>query len=165
MNVYLATKFTNAEGFQAVKKLLEDNGHTLTHDWSQEDASKVPEAERPEYLQKCAMADAEGISAAECFVLLAVPNMSGALTELGIALGLGVPVIILGAFEEGNQNNIFYHLPVCGVFQHLKTTDALLRILSFKPSDDFYQKIGTEGPNGSQPVMPDDNQTLIQGNN
>ncbi len=165
MNVYLATKFTNAEGFQAVKKLLEDNGHTLTHDLSQEDASKVPEAERPAYLQKCAMADAEGISRADCFILLAVPNMVGAMTELGIALGLGVPIIILGAFQEGNQNNIFYHLPVCGVFQHLKTTDAMIRILSYKPAPGLFNVVGTEGPNGSQPIMPIGPNDVLQSNN
>ena len=144
MNLYIATAFKNTEGFRKLKDLLEAAGHKITHDWTKEDASKLPEGpERELYLMDCAIADLGGICKADALILLAVPGMSGALVEMGMAIGGGIPVIVLDAFKEGNQECIFYRLPGSGLFQHIRNTDDLLKVLAHPKSKNPFEKLET----------------------
>lgn len=111
-NIYIATKFTNTKGFNEMKDLLEKNGHSVILDWTKEDASKVPEGERSDYLRQCACTDAVAVMMCDVLVFIPVPEpMAGAFVELGIAIGRK-RVIMVNPFAEGLQKCIFYHLPV-----------------------------------------------------
>lgn len=135
MRVYIATSFKNKEGFNNLKDLLEAAGHTITHDWSKDDASKYKDGPEKElYLMDCAIKSIGGICQAEAVVLLAAPDMAGAFVEMGLAIGAGVSVIVLDAFKEGNRDCIFYRLPGSGLFQHIRNTDDLLSVLSHPKS-------------------------------
>lgn len=111
LTIYLATKFNNQEAFHALRKKFEAKGYQITVDWTKEDASKVSDAELPAYLDKCANQDLIGVGTADVFVLLAVPEMAGALVEFGFALRTpGMPILILDHDKPNRQPVIFYRL-------------------------------------------------------
>lgn len=147
MKCYVASSFKCKDDFHALRKVLEANGHTITHDWTKEDASAVDPEELDTYLMLCAGNDLMGVAAADVFILIARPNMAGAFVEMGVALAMSVPVVVLDAYRDGNQNNIFYALPQCQAFQHVKSYDDIIAILA-APFTNPYDKIG---------VISDDN--------
>lgn len=130
MNIYIATKFENKKGFDKARKLLEAAGHTITHDWTVEDASKVEESEREQYLAECAVRDLEGVMAAHVVVFLAHPKMAGALVELGFALGQGKPCVLIDTEKKGVQDCIFYHLPDSGLVLKQPSIEAAVQYLT-----------------------------------
>jgi nucleoside 2-deoxyribosyltransferase len=131
MKVYIATKFENQNEFRKAKALLEANGHTITHDWTSEDA--VPEAEeaKKQFLHEAACKDAMGVAEADAFVLLVTPDMGGAYVELGIALTVGLSVIIVGKDNPGNRDCIFYKIkPVAGLVEYVDTIEQAVESLN-----------------------------------
>jgi hypothetical protein len=147
MRTYIATSFKCKEDFRNLKALLEAAGHSVVHDWSLDDIAGREGMEKEIYLMDCALACMEGVAHAEVFILLARPNMGGAFVELGLAMASGIPIVVLDAFKEGNQDPIFYHVPNSGVFQHAPSTDALLRILAEPKSSSPFERIDTTGSN------------------
>lgn len=143
VKAYLATAFKNKAQFHELKSLLEAAGHTVTHDWTTEDETKVPEEQKPIYLMKCAMADVLGVCSADVLILIAKPNMAGALVEFGIAIASSIPVLVLDGFKEGNQKCIFYHFPQCGKFQHVQSYDDILKVLAAPPAKQMFKTIET----------------------
>lgn len=107
---YIATSFANKAGFIALKDKLEKLGCEITHDWSKDDASNVPECEREEYLHKCAVASLDGVENCELFILLCAPDMAGAYVEFGVAAAMGKSCIIVGSQKTGIRDCIFYHI-------------------------------------------------------
>jgi len=126
VNLYIATKFNNQAAFHDLKGKLEAKGHSVTLDWTKEDSSKVAKKKLKKYLTQCAINDADAVIASHALILLPVPDMAGALVELGIALGCGCPIIIVDAFKEGNQKPIFYHMPEDEyMFKHVANEEEL----------------------------------------
>ena len=140
MRIYLASSFKCKDEYRRLKGILETYGHTITHDWSNDDVGELQGEDLETYLMTCAGMSIFGVYDADVVVLLARPNMAGAFVEMGFALGTNTPVIILDAFKEGNQNNIFYHMPDCQVFHHAESIQELLDLLS-PPKDDPYDKV------------------------
>jgi hypothetical protein len=108
MNIYVATKWENAERAKEVAAALEAAGHRITYKWWD---SSVADATQ-------AWNDFAGVKWADALVLIVEKDFrySGALTEFGIALGAGVPVYLLGhALDVNNVHasmpNIFTLLP------------------------------------------------------
>jgi hypothetical protein len=138
VKIYLASSFKCKEDYRRLKGILEANGHTITHDWSKDDPSPYEGEDLQDYLMTCAGLSILGIRAAQVVVLLARPSMAGAFVEVGFALGTNVPVIVLDAYKEGNQSNIFYAIPECEVFVHADDEADLLSLLS---QNDPYAKV------------------------
>src|SRR5688572_24206659 len=156
VKIYVATSFKCQKEFHEFREKLEANGHTISHDWTKEDASKVPEDERPAYLDRCARADLKGVYDADVVVLLAKPKMAGAFVELGYALGVGKPILVVGAKDKGNQDCIFYHLNVPVQLALFDTQDEAVNILT--AADELAKKL-TDAimPNKPQGFVPGDN--------
>lgn len=147
MRTYIATSFACKEDFRKLKALLEAAGHSVVHDWTLDDIAGREGMEKELYLMECAMNCLEGIPQAEVFILLARPNMGGAFIELGIAMASGIPIVILDAFKEGNQDPIFYHVPNTGIFQHAPSVEALLSILAAPKSANPFERLDIPGAN------------------
>lgn len=141
MNIYLATAFACKEDFRMMKSLLEAAGHTISHDWSVDDIGTRTGMEKEIYLMECCIGCLNGIADSDVFILLARPSMAGAFVELGVAIGCGKPVILLDAFKTGHQDPIFYHLPNSGLFQHVKNTDDLLKVLGAPKAKTPFEKL------------------------
>jgi len=115
MNIYVASKFTNAEAVRAAIGKLLYAGHRITFDWTvcsdaelrakveqlkaAYDATAVgkdgaealtpfeeAQAALEDFWHWCAQKDVQGVHDAEVFVLLPIVGMKGAWMELGIAL-------------------------------------------------------------------------------
>lgn len=129
MNVYIATRFTHKEEFKKLQKLLEANGHAITHDWTVDDLTGVPADEIELYKMRNAGHCIQGVLFADALVLIAKPNMAGAFVEMGMAMMRGIPIIVVGADQEGNQPCIFYSLPDCSVFHHADCYEDVIAFL------------------------------------
>lgn len=110
MKIYVASKFEEGPFVKKVMESLESAGHTITHDWTGESSAGKEGDELKQYLLKCATWDLEGVMSCDLLLLLNHPHGKGMFTEMGIALALRKPVIIV---KPEVANNIFFHLPEC----------------------------------------------------
>lgn len=120
MNIYLASSARNPN-WERVKTLFEQDGHTV-FDWktgftygtgvlANIDVDSVPVDLVPKWArEKSTMGqlthDLGGIASADALVLL-LPAGADAHTELGLALGLGVPCFVL-APDKNLRASLFY---------------------------------------------------------
>lgn len=113
MKIYVASKFENKIPARGLMRLLEGDGHSITFDWTHHDErDRIRKgATRSEYLRDAAESDLMGVLASEALVCLARPNMKGAYVEQGIAIAMGIPVIIVGPRNGPAGWHIFEHLP------------------------------------------------------
>lgn len=127
MKFYLAGKCSEKETIRRIIAELEAMGHSVTHDWTQRvqvpgeidphrGREYVPDEEEPTWLLgRSAELDIEGIREADFAIFLMTdPEYAyrGTFTELGCALGLQKPCLILCPFVKGYcQSNCFYYHP------------------------------------------------------
>lgn len=88
MRVYVAAKWEDRARARRVMSHLEERGHTITYDWTGS----------AELSPNQALLDVEGVTAAEALVVLAEEPRAwkGTYVEFGIALGIGIPIYIVG---------------------------------------------------------------------
>jgi nucleoside 2-deoxyribosyltransferase len=113
LNIYVAGRTNNVAGVRLVQTMVRENGHTVTHDWTQiveELGGGVGDAhvqasrdEKREY----ARADREGVSQADLVIAVCSPQLCGTLIEIGMALIKRKPVWLLG---EPERETVFFEL-------------------------------------------------------
>ncbi len=88
MKIYVASKYEERTQVRKLMDVLEAAGHTITYDWTSNEEDSASQAWH----------DAMGVITAEAFVFLAEKDLPycGALVEMGIALGKGIPVYVVG---------------------------------------------------------------------
>lgn len=110
MNVYLAARYGRRLEMQAVALRIERRGHTVTSRWINGDHDTLDGDATPYQQRLWAEEDIEDIQAAGVLLTFAeAPGVAGAgrggrHVELGVALGLGLTVIVIGPAE-----NVFHH--------------------------------------------------------
>jgi hypothetical protein len=93
VRVYVASKFEEKEYVAELYEWLREDGHVITHDWTGEDDAGKSGAELDTYHTKCARQDVDGVMEAEAVVLLPHDRGKGLYVEMGIAIGLGLPIV------------------------------------------------------------------------
>lgn len=104
MRIYVAAKWEEKEKARQVMDMLEAAGHTITYDWTQCSVCDREQAER----------DRDGVLTADAFVGIFERDLAycGALVELGMALGRGIPCFLIGnAIDVERGKCIFTQLP------------------------------------------------------
>ena len=93
MKVYVSGKFEQKNPIRNVMKVIKDYGATITHDWTEYDEPKTFDEARLNSKN-----DMYGIQAADALLVVAYHDLpyKNTLIEIGIALGLKIPVYILG---------------------------------------------------------------------
>lgn len=132
MNIYIATKFENVEGFKHMQDLIEKAGHTLIYDWTQENFEKENHGMDFESFQRaCAVTDVMAVLSCDTLIMLPTQDkMAGAFVELGLAIGKK-QIIIVAPFAEGKQHCVFYYLPeVAGGFEIVNTPEEAIARLA-----------------------------------
>lgn len=129
MNIYIASKFENVYEVALLAADLEAVGHRITYKWwelpQDKHASTTPwEGPEADELHCKAKAEVDGVIRADVLVLIPQPNMRGAWTEFGIAVGTCVPVIVLD--NQHARGCIFERLLTVS---HAKSPIDVLRIL------------------------------------
>lgn len=122
MRVYVASAFCNKSEVRRVFGLLREAGHIVSHDWTVEDAAELPSHQVQEYLEECGIRDFRGILSAHCLLVLAHPDMKDTRAELGIALGAGIPVVVV---ECKGAHSVFY-----GLTSRFDSVESAIRWLS-----------------------------------
>jgi hypothetical protein len=125
--VYAASKFENKEIIRVVHDELRRRGHTVTSDWTTEDATGMAGEVLESYMRECADKAVDGVCAAEVLLLIDHPACKGAYSELGIAIGLDKKIIVVGGVpgRHGFQN-VMMHLPEV---THLATISEALDLV------------------------------------
>mgnify|MGYP001594002866 CR=1 FL=1 len=108
MKIYVAGNRHDIPRIQHLMAKIEQMGHTITHDWTEQSKGLDAEAYSTSELARKAVEDIEGVRKAELVVALLDQDLiyRGALGEVGAALALGKPVAIIG---EQRQFVFFYH--------------------------------------------------------
>lgn len=119
MKIYVASSILNKKKVQKVQQKLTNLGHTITFDWTKD------EAINKEASVVCAFNDLGGVFTADCIVILA-PGRIGTFTEFGYALGLGRPVILVG-FDANDCP--FFLLPSVQRINRIKDLNCALESL------------------------------------
>ena len=128
MHVYVASAFANKEEVRFVQRELINNGHTISYDWTQDDASHlIPDScQFYSFLEQCGSNDLRGILAAAAVIVIAHPEMRDTRTEMGIAIGAEIPCFIL--YSE-RTHSVFYRSTVR--VQSIEELLGCLRVLQY----------------------------------
>ena len=89
MRLYIATKWENRKAAKRFMEDMENQGHVITYNWTiSEQAS-----------EEQAIKDLAGVINCDALVFLAEEEYpyTGALIEVGAAMGLGKPVYVIGS--------------------------------------------------------------------
>ena len=128
MKIYLAARFSRRHEVHALGQDLQALGHTIVSRWSRPEADHVLAAGLSDQAndlarERFASEDMEDIHKADCLIVLGEPPRSnsrgGHLVEFGIALGLGLRVMVVGP-----RGTVFHCLPTVEVFD---TWQSLLK--------------------------------------
>ena len=111
MVIYVASKFENSKVVKEAQKILSQDGHTISHDWTVEDATGKSGDALERYMRVCARKDLKGVEVADALLLFNHAGGCGMFTEFGIALALRKVIVVIDAFVQGKPKNIFFHLP------------------------------------------------------
>lgn len=124
MKFYIATRLENVAAHTRVARQLIAAGHVLTYDWSTHGAVFREGLSR---IKEVAHREMQGVVQADIIVML-WPGGRGTHVELGLALALGKPVIIVsnedGHHEPSPDTCAFYHAD--GVILVRTVEDAIL---------------------------------------
>ncbi len=118
MKIYLASSFLNKENARTAMDMLENAGHTITSDWTQ----NVPVPIEVDLVRE-SVQDLQGVKDADVFVML-WPGRMGSNAELGAALALGKPVILIGGINK--SSSVYFNHPLVRVVATI--TDAIDRL-------------------------------------
>jgi len=113
---YVATGLERAEEAKALSIELEALGFTQTYDWA---AHGSVQAQGPEKIREVAVAEVDGVQAADLFVAL-LPGGRGTHTELGVALAAALSsgfahyekkmLMIVGPTEDASGRTCAFYL-------------------------------------------------------
>lgn len=130
MNIYLASGYSRREEMKDFRKSLEGVGHKVTSRWldfedenpdayTAENAG-TPSNCHPHMREEIAVIDVQDVLTSDCLILfLPSGRRGGCQVEYGIALGLFLRVIVVGAPE-----NVFHFHP------HVERHDAFDQALA-----------------------------------
>jgi nucleoside 2-deoxyribosyltransferase len=122
MRVYVAASYLDKSKARELMKAFEPRGHTITHDWTN-DGNNKDDWEIPiEKRSLCAINDIGGIRRANVLVIFG-PGRRGTHTEMGIALALQKPIIMIQAQEP---HGVFYSHPSV---VHVSSVDKALELV------------------------------------
>jgi hypothetical protein len=126
VKIYCASKFENTKAVREAYLALRDDGHTITHDWTNENAEMLAGHALEAYLQGCAEKDVAGVLEADAFLLLNHQLMAGGFSEFGMAIAADKFIVVIDGKHPEKPRNIFFHLPHV---HHAKDLDDARKIL------------------------------------
>ena len=125
MKVYLAARWEQGPLMRQWRAALEIRGHTVTARWLDVQASGLRAIEGDEIMRENALHDFQDIK--DCDLMIVYSPRSGfgsgrggRHAELGIALGMGKPVVLVGEHE-----NIFHWHPAVALVADFDAAMAL----------------------------------------
>ena len=130
---YIATKLENHAAHNELRDWLADRGHQITYDWTTHGPVWRDGNER---IAEVAGFEARGVVTADLVVVL-LPGGRGTHAELGIAIGAGVPVLLVPSERgqiEGEGVCAFYRHPMVTIAAHQDLARLALEIATIAPA-------------------------------
>lgn len=133
MRYYIASRLENAPRVKELKHILDANGWHHTYDWT---VHGSVQNEGSHIIREVAEREAEGVGTANVVIVL-LPGGRGTHTELGIALGLNLRVVLLSEtaeidFGQDGRTCAFYHH---SLVQRVSSWFELLSVLGVSSGD------------------------------
>ncbi len=124
MKFYIASRFGNLDEVRKTYKVLKQQGHTISLDWTIHESVK-PYGQNEEKAARYSVEDVEGVRRSQVFVLLSDEAGTGMYVEFGIALQSflekGSPLVyVIGAYTD--RCSFFFHPAV----RRVKTIEEVL---------------------------------------
>lgn len=108
--VYLAAPWIDRAKMDERAKAFEDAGFEISHKWWETEDDNATATE--EKMRKHAYLDYAGVKSADAVVVFNTAKSEGKAVELGIALGLRRPVVMVGTQGE-HSKNVFHYMDEC----------------------------------------------------
>lgn len=107
MKIYLAGPWIHRDVMETIATKLESLGATITHRWwnTETDGRTLTDRDHAYH----AWLDENGVMEADAVLVINSTSSEGKAVEQGIALGLGIPIFIVGTRGE-HSKNIFHYL-------------------------------------------------------
>lgn len=113
MRIYLAAPWVDKESARSASMQLEQDGHEISEKWWEHPEvvayPQVAVGQALEELQQQAAKDIMGVMSADVVVVLQTSKSEGKAVEQGIAIAMGVPIIVVSS--SGERGNLFHYLP------------------------------------------------------
>jgi nucleoside 2-deoxyribosyltransferase len=118
--VYVAGPWIHREDAKQLGAQLEELGYTITHKWWNyegeidpnvygTDMAAFESSLRKEFLHTCAVQDVRGVRTADVVVVLNSAKSEGKAAEQGMAIILGLPIILITPGAKPSSN-VFHYL-------------------------------------------------------
>jgi nucleoside 2-deoxyribosyltransferase len=120
MKIYLAGPWKHRTTAKDVAQQLRDAGHKITSRWH-DIWALLEESHDPLVMEQEADCDLSDVESADIVVVLNIEKSEGKAVEQGFALGLGIPIVVIGA-----HSNVFHWLPEVTVVKDLEDAIAYL---------------------------------------
>ena len=128
LRIYVAGKWERKELTRDVQSYLKKQGHFITHDWTCEDANGLTGAAYATYVRECAKRDVAGVKESDVLVVLADPNAYGTMVEMGVAISMGIPVLVCMGKEW--RESPFFFLDNVQVFETIEELYGVVQRIS-----------------------------------
>lgn len=149
--IYVASKFEDKARVRDTYAKLRAAGHEITCDWTNEEVKDLPDDELFHTIREAAKADARGVFNADAVILFPHGNGKGLFVELGIAVGRGIPIVVVSdtgdepfsktIHRTDGHNCIFIYLPHC---TRVKTVeDAIKLVNTYERAIEYVQWLRT----------------------
>ena len=108
MKFYVAARFSRQEEMRSVRDKIVERGHEVTSNWLDE---VTPEVKDAAFYEDTSRIDIVDIERADAMIFFAEdaynqPPRGGRHVEFGYALGMGLPIFVIGEKE-----NVFHYTP------------------------------------------------------
>lgn len=128
MKFFVSGKVGSENDAKKLMDLLREAGHEITFDWTTISHLRPYDA-NVTASREAAVLEAAGVKDADVLVIVAHDRGVGMFVELGIALGVGIPVRII---NDKESRSMFFHHPLV---KQVKAIDDILKEFSQpKPS-------------------------------
>lgn len=108
--VYLAAPWVDRENMDARAEMFEKAGFEISHKWwKTEDNNDTATDEK---MRRHAYLDYAGVKSADAVVVFNTGKSEGKAVELGLALGLRRPIVMVGTRGE-HSKNVFHYMDEC----------------------------------------------------
>ncbi len=108
MKFFVSGKVGNDNIAKSLMKALKDAGHEITFDWTNIEHLR-PYDKNGARSREAAISECSGVKDADVLVIIAHEKGVGMYVELGMALGVGIPVRVV---TKDESRTMFFHHPL-----------------------------------------------------
>lgn len=125
MKFFVSGKVGVENNAKSAMKTLQDAGHQITFDWTTIEHLK-PYDKNASASREAAVQESQGIKNADVLILITHNKGIGMYIELGIAIGIGIPIRIITNVES---RSMFFHHPL---IKKVNNIDEVIKEFSTK---------------------------------